>query len=265
MKLAVVIGDPIAHSRSPAMLNAAFAASGIDAVMVPLQIAAADLPATIAGFRAMRILGASVTIPHKVNVAALCDELDAAARAIGAVNCLQLAGGRLVGHNTDAGGFVDGLREAGFDPAGKRVVVLGAGGAARAVVHGLAAATAPGEATVTVVARRPAETTWIRCRPWHELPAVLADADLLVDATSIGLNDDAPHGIPLAALPPHAWVATLIYHRETALLRDASSRGLATHDGRAMLVGQGARAFTLWTGRPAPRDVMLTALNAALA
>ena len=149
--MAAVLGWPIDHTRSPALLNAVFTAAHIDAVMVPIGVAPEHLAAVVAALRAMKAVGASVTIPHKLAVAALCDELSPAAKAIGAVNCLQF-GDQLVGHNTDCDGFRDGLAAAGFDAKGKHVVLLGAGGAARAVAYGLAEARA-----LEVVARRPAE------------------------------------------------------------------------------------------------------------
>ncbi|MCX5746237.1 MAG: hypothetical protein NT062_27485 [Proteobacteria bacterium] len=159
-RLAAVLGFPIAHSRSPAMHNAAFAQLGIDAVMLPFAIAPGDLVDAIHGLRAMRALGASVTIPHKVDAVDACDALSDDARAIGAVNCLQFDGARIVGHNTDAGGFVDGLRAAGFEPTGKRVVILGGGGAARAIAHGVGAAD--------VVVRRPDAVAWTTARAWTD-------------------------------------------------------------------------------------------------
>ena len=241
-----VIGFPVAHSKSPAMMAAAFRATGIAGEMIAHAIAPEDLATEIAVLRT-RLAGASVTIPHKLAVVALCDHVTDDARAIGAVNCLQFTSGKIVGHNTDSGGFVDGLRRAGFDPAGKRTVILGAGGAARAIAHGI-----PGAIVVT------------RAR-WGELATLFADADLVVDATPVGLDDREPHGLPLDALPHTAVVASLIYHRRPAILRDAEARGLATHDGAAMLVHQGARAFTIWTGRPAPVDAMEQALHAAIA
>ena len=131
-RIAAVLGWPVEHTRSPAMLNAAFAADQIDAVLVPIGVPPDGLSTVVAALRAMRVVGASVTVPHKVAVAALCDELSAEAKAIGAVNCLQLDGDRLVGHNTDAPGFLDGLLAAGFALRGTRCRRLGAGGAARA-------------------------------------------------------------------------------------------------------------------------------------
>jgi shikimate dehydrogenase len=249
------------------MINAAFAAAGIDAVMVPIGVPPEGFAAVVAGLRAMPALGASVTVPHKLAAAAACDELSAAAREIGAVNCLQLDGGRLVGHNTDAGGFVDGLTAAGFAPHGARAILLGAGGAARAVAHGLREAGA----AVGVIARSPERVAWAPARPWtgEALREELAGADLVVDCTPAGLgggDDEATFvdGLPLDANGGAAWVATLVYHRRTILLERASARGHSTVDGRAMLVHQGARAFAIWTGRPAPVEAMARALDEAL-
>lgn len=265
-RVAAVIGWPVEHSRSPQMLNAAFAAAQLDAVMVPLAVEPDALPRAIAGLRAMRVLGASVTVPHKLAAAALCDELSPAARVIGAANCLQLDGDRLIGHNTDAEGFTDGLAAAGFARRSTRAILLGAGGAARAVAYGLRAAGA-----IEVIARRPEQVGWALAWPWTEdhLRDAFARADLVVDCTSTGLDPDGEaafvDGLPLDALRPSAWVATLVYHREPLLLSRARARGHATLDGRAMLVHQGARAFSIWTGAPAPVDTMARALDAALA
>jgi len=265
-RLAAVLGWPITHSRSPVMLDAAFAATGLDARLVPVGVPPAELPAVVAELRALPMLGASVTMPHKLAVAALCDDLTPAARAIGAVNCLALEDGRLVGHNTDAAGFADGLAAAGYARPDGHVVLLGAGGAARAVAYGLAGAGA-----VEVIARRPDAVAWPRALPWTDaqLRASFARAALVVDCTSAGFAPDTDAafvaGLPLEALAADAWVATLVYHRRTALLGRAHAAGHATLDGRPMLVHQGAHAFTRWTGLPAPVDVMAAALDASLA
>jgi shikimate dehydrogenase len=263
-RLAAVIGWPVEHSRSPQLLNAAFAAAGIDAVMVPLAVPPERFADAVAGLRAMRALGASVTVPHKLAAASVCDELAPAARAIGAVNCLHLDEDRLVGHNTDEGGFTDGLIAAGFDLRGARALVLGAGGAARAVAYGLRGARA-----VEVVARRADSISWAPAWPWtaEHLRDTFARADLVVDCTSSALGTDEAafvDALPLEALQPRTWVATLVYHRPTILLERAKARGHSTVDGRAMLVHQGARSFSLWTGHPAPIDVMTRALDDSL-
>ncbi len=266
-RIAAVLGWPIEHSRSPQLHNAAFGHLGIDAVLVPIAVAPEHLGVVVSALRAAHVLGASVTVPHKLAVAAMCDDLDAAARAIGAVNCLQLVDGRWIGHNTDAAGFADGLVEAGFDLKGKRCVLLGAGGAARAVAYGLREARA-----IEVVARRPSDVGWAPAWPWidEHVRDAFSRADLVVDCTPVGLAPGAEEDAWLAALPldalrPDAWIATLVYHRATRLVSAATGRGHRTLDGRAMLVHQAARAFELWTGTQAPLDVMAAALVADLA
>jgi shikimate dehydrogenase len=266
-RVAAVIGWPVEHSRSPQMFAAAASASGLDAVMIPIGVPPEALAQIIGALRAMRALGASVTVPHKLAVAALCDELSPAAHEIGAVNCLRFDGDRLVGHNTDCHGFTDSLVAAGFAPQGKRCVILGAGGAARAVAHGLRAVAA---SAVEVIARSPHEVSWTAARPWttDELRGCFARADLVVDATPMALaaGDAATtDALPLDALPGGAWVSTLVYHRRAALIERASQRGHSTLDGRGMLVHQGARAFALWTGAAPPIEAMRSALDAALA
>jgi shikimate dehydrogenase len=264
-KLAAVLGFPVEHSRSPAMLNAAFVADKIDAVMVPIGVEPAGLAAVVAGLRAANALGVSVTIPHKLAVAKLCDELSPEAKAIGAVNCLQL-GEQIVGHNTDCAGFLDALVAAGCELRGKRVILLGAGGAARAVAYAVREAGA-----IEVVARKPNEVGWAQAWPWtaEHLRECFARADLVVDCTSACMDPASDltftESLPLDALRAGAWFATLIYHRSTSLLERVNSLGYSTLDGRSMLVHQGARAFTIWTGMPAPVAVMARALDASLA
>jgi len=233
------------------MINAALRAMGIAAEMQPLAVRPGDLARVIGELRAQAPLGASVTIPHKEALLALCDELAPEVRAIGAANCLEFRDGRVIAHNTDAGGFVDAL---GFSP--RHAVLLGAGGAARAVAYGLSGIH------VDVVARRPAG--WVASHAWSELPHLLARADLLVDCTSAGLDPTAELDVPLHALPETATVATLIYHQRTKLLERAAALGYSTVDGRGMLVHQGARALAIWTGKPAPIDVMSRALDESL-
>lgn len=256
-RVAAVIGWPVDHSRSPALHNAAFAALGIDAVFVALPVRPADLAAALRGMAALGFLGASVTVPHKEACLALCDRLDAAADAVGAVNCIAFAGDALVGHNTDAAGFVDALAsELGREARGVRAVLLGAGGAARAVAHGL---TEAGAGEVVVVARR--APAWCAARGWDELAGLLPACDLLIDCTSAALGGEPyPAPVPVAALPAGAAVASLMYGRPIPLLEQARARGLASMDGAGMLVHQGARAFAIWTGRPAPIDAMRAAL-----
>jgi shikimate dehydrogenase len=257
VRTSAVIGWPVEHSKSPAMLNAAFVATGIAAEMIKVGVPPEHFAAKLAELRALPMLGASVTTPHKLAAHDLSDELSPAARAIGAVNCLQLTGVKLVGHNTDAPGFVDAVTAAGIELAGAHVVLLGAGGAARAVAYGCRQVGAH----VEVAARTPANVAWTAAAPWSALAGLFSRAQLVVDCTSSGLGDDALD-VPLDALPTAATVATLVYHARTDLIERASERGHSTLDGAAMLLHQGARAFTLWTGVPAPLDVMAAALRA---
>ena len=268
-RVTAVIGWPVEHSRSPQMFEAAFAATGIDAVMIPIGVAHESLALVVGALRAMRALGASVTLPHKLAAAALCDELSPSAREIGAANCLRVEGGRLFGHNTDCHGFTDALAAAGLAPGGLRCALLGAGGAARAVAHGLELA---GAGPIDVLARGPERVTWTAAQPWtaDALRAAFARADLVIDTTPVGLADSPADlatvdALPLDALRPGAWVATLVYHRRTRLLERAAAHGHPTLDGRGMLVHQGARAFAIFTGAPPPVEAMQRALGAALA
>ncbi len=264
MKTAAVLGWPVEHSKSPAMMNAAFAACGIDAEMIRIGIPPDQLAAKIVELRALPILGASVTVPHKLAAHDLCDELSPAARAIGAVNCLELRDRILIGHNTDAAGFVDAALAAGMHLGNSRVVLLGAGGAARAVAYGCRDAGAQ----VEVVARSPEACTWTRTRPWSALDALFTATDLVVDCTSAGLDRvrdaELVATIPFAALAHRAWVATLVYHAKTIFIERAAALGHSTFDGSEMLVYQGARAFTLWTGVAAPIEAMRAALSSTV-
>ncbi len=239
-------------------MNAAFAAVGLDAEMIAMPVPPERIATALAGLRKLPMLGASVTVPHKLAVIASCARLSPEAHAIGAVNCLALEGDNLIGHNTDCGGFVDAV--GGLD--GARVVLLGAGGAARAVAHGASEAGA----IVDVIARTPA--TWTTSRPWADLRDAFARADLVVDCTPTGLDPELDAEftaqLPLDVLAPSARVATLVYHRRTNLIERASARGHSTIDGRAMLVHQAARAFTIWTHLPAPLEVMSRALDESL-
>jgi len=266
-RVAAVIGWPVEHSRSPQMFEAAFAEAGLDAVMIPIGVPPESFAQVVGALRAMRAYGACVTVPHKLAAAVLCDELSEAARGVGAVNCLHVVGGYLVGHNTDCHGFTDGLVAAGLPPEGKRCVILGAGGAARAVAYGLRIADA---AAIDVIARRPQRVAWTTARPWTtvDLRSSFARADLVIDATTVGLDDadtDALDALPLDALRKDAWVATLVYHRRTVLLERAAALGHSTVDGRGMLLHQGARAFAIWTGALPPIQAMARALDASIA
>ena len=275
-KRVVLIGHPVAHSLSGAMQQAAFDSLGIDASYELWDRAPIALADAIAELRTDDFLGANVTIPHKERVVPQVDRLTEEAHATGAVNTLTKEGRKLVGHNTDVPGFTVALDTlVGRQKLPRHAVVLGAGGGARAVVYGL---IRQGFQRVIVFNRhlhraesmvkhfgKSASHMDLRAMPWHEsiIEAELSKTKLLVNATSIGLNaDESP--VPAEILTPELLVLDLIY-AQTRLLREAAAAGCTTSDGETMLLHQGAAAFTLWTGQPAPLEVMGAALKAARA
>jgi len=268
-RLAGVIGWPIAHSLSPPMQEAAFAALALDWRFDAFAVEPARLAEAVAGAGALGFVGLNVTVPHKEAVLAFCDA-DAEARAVGAVNTLVYSTGseggrRPRGLNTDLHGFRMLLAEAGVDPRGARAVLLGAGGAARAVARVLL----DGGAALTVVSRSSRAIAFADRPPiahlaWEPQPLAnaLAAADLLVDATTRGL--DPGSRLDLAPLPAGAAVLDLAVRPSTPLVDEARARGLRAATGEAMLVHQGARALEAWCGKPAPVETMRAALAAAL-
>lgn len=261
-RLAGVIGWPVRHSRSPDLHNAAYRALGLDWLYVALPVPPGAVGAALGGMRALGIEGLSVTMPHKGAAAAAVDTCTADAAALGAVNSIRRDGDRLIGDNTDGGGYLDSLRAAGVDPSGMRCVVLGAGGAARAVVRALAGA---GAESVVVVARHPGRAAVAAALAGEAGATGDADdvctADLLVNATPLGMGDDTTLAADPAVLADHAVISDLVYHpRRTPLLAAAEARGLRTVGGIGMLVHQAARQVEAWTGRPAPVDVMAAAV-----
>ncbi len=267
----VLIGHPLGHSVSPAFQNAAFAASGIDARYALADVPPEDVERTVASLRTDAMLGANVTVPYKRDVIPFLNALSDDARALGAVNTIVNHAGRLSGLNTDVPGFAADLRAHDVVMQGRVVVLLGAGGAARAVA---AALTAMGVGHLAIANRSIARAREITdqyptvCTAYtlgsDALHDILPGAALLVNATSVGLHGDATplDDAALALLPPAAVVYDLIY-RPTALLRYAAERGYRTIDGLGMLVHQGALAWEAWTGQPAPINVMWVAARAA--
>ncbi len=272
-RLAIVIGAPVRHSLSPVIHNAAFAACGLDWVFLACEVPEGKVPEALLGAQALGVEGLSVTMPHKATVAASVDELSDTANLLGAVNCVARAGEHLVGHNTDGAGFLDALSaEAGWEPAGARCVVLGAGGAAKAVVLALASAGAT-EVAVLNRTREHAETAAALAGEQGRLAeaAELGDFDLIVNATPVGMTGHSGALMPLEPdllhfLRPDQLLVDLIYEpQETALLAAARERGLTAFNGVPMLVHQAARAFELWTGTEAPTEAMEAATTEALA
>ena len=263
-----VIGHPIAHSHSPAMLNAAFFATGINSVYLAFDVT--DLPSAIAGIRALNIRGIAVTIPHKVTVMDLLDEIDDTASRIGAVNTITNNNGKLTGTNTDAHGAITALEEHTGNLKGADIVILGAGGAARAVAHG----AAQKGATIHILNRTASKgealaaeinATFHPLSQLHKTPQTIP-YDILINTTSVGMHpdfNDSP--IPPEALLPGTYIMDIIYNPlKTRLLHDAETRNCKTIDGLSMFVHQGARQFTLWTGQSPPTQQMRNTVHQQL-
>ncbi len=265
-----VIGDPIEHTMSPVMHNAAFEKLGLDYLYIPFRVKKEEVGKAIEGMKALNIRGLNVTIPHKVAVIPFLDELDPLAEKLGAVNTIVNNNGVLKGYNTDAAGFLQALLEKGVEPRGKNVVVLGAGGASRAISFILAERGAN-----LVILNRLLELDWaeelagkiskffkkeVKALELVEenLAAVLEKADILVNATSVGMNPDTAE-TPVASdlLKPGLIVFDVVYNPiKTRLLIEAEQAGAKTIGGLDMLVWQGALAFEQWTGLKAPVEVM---------
>ncbi|MCK8488070.1 shikimate dehydrogenase [Paenibacillus sp. MBLB2552] len=265
-----VIGDPIQHSKSPVMHTAALEACGLAGAYLPFHVKGNRLEEAIRGIRALGFRGINVTVPHKVEVMNYLDRIDEGARLIGAVNTIVNDDGVLTGYNTDGIGFIRSLKEeAAPDLRGKRVLVLGSGGAARGIVYAL---LQEGPGLVTI-ANRTTEKARELANEWahlgrltgcgmEELDAILAEVDLIINTTSVGMH---PHvgDCPLDSrqIPEGIVVSDLIYNPlKTELLQQAEVRGCTIHSGLGMFIYQGAYAFEHWTGRSAPVEAMRAAV-----
>ncbi len=277
-ELVGVLGYPVAENPTCVMQEAAFDELGLEWSYLTIEVKPEDLPDAMRGVRAFGMKGINLTIPHKVAVIPLLDEISPDAAQIGAVNTVRRVGDRLIGENTDGKGFLRGVREdAGIDPSGKRVVILGAGGAARAIGVELALAGAAqltivnrtverGEALVADLKARTGANAHFE--PWVGPYPVGWEADILVNATSIGLfpDVDAMPPVDRAVALPDLLVCDVVPNPpETRLIRTARAQGLKTLTGLPMLVYQGAIGFEMWTGRKAPEAVMKRALEEAFA
>jgi len=272
-RLAAVIGSPVRHSLSPRLHNAAFEATGLDWTYVAFEVPASGLRDALVGMRALGIAGLSVTTPHKDEAAELVDDLTPTAARLGAVNCIVNVEGALVGHNTDGEGFVRSLAAgSGFSPAGRRCVVLGAGGAARSLVLALADAGADEVVVVNrTVERAERAAALAGDRGRVVAPALadsdLSDADLVVNATSVGMEGVDAHGTPCDPAVFHEGqiVVDLVYRPlVTNWIVEASARGAWVANGVPMLAHQAAVQFEIWTGTTAPMDVMMAAVADSL-
>jgi len=273
-----IIGNPVRHSLSPCMQEAALRRLGLDARYLAFEISPGEVRDVLRALAPLGFWGINVTIPYKERVLRLLDELRPPAAEIGAVNTIVVSGGRLVGHNTDADGFRMALeREGRLDPHGRRVLLVGAGGAARAVAYACLA----GGCGPLLIANRTAARARSLCRALRsnfprasvavvspaaaDFSAIAAGSALIVNTTPLGGRPGDPLPVPAEGLRRGQVVMDIVYRpRATPLLAAASGAGARCVDGLAMLLYQGALAFSLWTGREAPLPAMRRALAAAL-
>ena len=271
-----IIGDPIEHSMSPVMHNAAFEVLGLDYAYLPFRVRREELPEAIAGIRALNLVGLNVTLPHKVSVIPLLDKLDPLAERMGAVNTIVNESGGLAGYNTDAPGFLQALLSKGIEPEGRKIVILGAGGAAKGISFILAEAGANlvilnrtlsrAEELASQIAQYYHKKLEAMALSEENLSKALNGADVLVNTTSMGMVpgvDQTP--VPAKLLKSDMTVFDIVYNPlETRLLREAKAVGARTIDGLDMLVWQGVLAFEKFTGQKAPFEIMKGAAIKAL-
>jgi len=270
-RVVAILGDPVEHSRSPRMHNAAFAGLDLDYVYVPLRVAPADLGRALAGVRALGFAGLNVTVPHKERILPLLDRLSPAAAAIGAVNTVVRDGEDLVGHNTDAEGFLRALAKLGFRPRGKAVVLLGAGGSARAAAWALVHSRV-GRLTIlnrnvaraSALARKLSSPGRVEAGPLAaaERPEVVGEADLIVNCTTLGLDGTSTPAVAIRLTRESCRFYDVVYGaRPTPFVQAARRQRRRASDGLGMLVEQAGLAFRLWTRRKPPLDAMARALR----
>lgn len=276
IKLFALIGDPIEQSLSPAMHNAAFRALGLNCAYVALRVPERFLTDAIGGIRALGIAGFNVTIPHKIDIVGLLDELDESASLVGAVNTVKNDRGKLIGFNTDGEGALRALEGRIRSVEGKKVVLLGAGGAARAIAFSLARAdsrltianrTIPrARALASTIEQKLGMNVEVVSLNRAKLAEVLRDADALINATSVGMYPRANQTLVSASMMHRGLVVNDIVYEplRTRLLREARRAGARTIGGLGMLVHQGALAFEIWTGKRAPIKVMEAAAKRQL-
>jgi shikimate dehydrogenase len=263
-----VIGDPIEHTLSPVMQNAAFAASKLDCVFLAFNVKPEEVGKAMEGVRALGISGLNVTMPHKNAILSLLDEVDQTAESLKAVNTVKNEDGKLFGFNTDGVGAMAALRENGVEIKGKKIMLLGAGGAARAI--GFALAEQAGELSILNRSIQPAaELADLLYKKFNSkvfaytlssltVKGNLVDADLLINATSVGMKpNDCETLVSPRMLKPDLVVMDLVYDPiETKLVKNAKAAGAKVVSGVEMLIYQGAASFEIWTGEKAPVEVM---------
>lgn len=271
-KLYGIFGYPVEHTFSPGMHNAAFEKLRMDACYVPFAVRPDDLGEAAKALIPLGLCGLNVTVPHKEKIIASLDELSVEAKLIGAVNTIEIKEGKLIGHNTDGRGFLRSLRDnAGFNPKGKRILIIGSGGAARAVGFSLALAGA-GKIVFTDLdaAKADALVSDIRTKTGRDVESMAgtsaanyaAAADCLINATPLGLKKTDPLPLGGEFIVKNHLVCDLVYNpAETAFLKAAKKRGAKRLPGIGMLLYQGVIAFEIWTGKKAPVSIMKNALS----
>ena len=269
-QIAGVVGEPVAHSLSPSLMSAWIEAAGLNAVYTPYRVASDQAEVFFRALAATNCAGLNVTLPHKQTALAVSDEASAAARAIGAANLLTFHNGRIHADNTDAAGFLNALKARQVDPSRGPVLVLGAGGAARAILYALVEGGAP-EIRLSNRSRANARAIADDLAPgaqiydWDRRNDALAGAALVVNATSLGLSGSEDLVFDWSRAPADAVVADSVYKPlETGFLRDAAARGLKTIHGLGMLIGQARPSFEAFYGAPPPESVEAEALLLAL-
>ena len=261
-----VIGNPVKHSLSPVILNAAFREAKINWVYTAFETPEEKLADAIGGIRALGIAGLSVTMPHKAKVCSLLDEISDSAKSLGAVNCIVNDAGNLKGHNTDGDGFLDAVKhDAGLDVAGKKILVIGSGGSARSIIYSLGKAEAREIAVINRTKNKALDALELagsvgRYVEENEISKVVSEADLVINATPVGMSDtEGTSSFPLEPnlLTKGQLAVDLIYHPiSTPWMEELRDREVEVHGGLSMLIFQAAKAFKLWTGKDAPVEAM---------
>ena len=276
IKIYLLIGDPVEQSLSPPIHNAAFKALGLNSVYIALRVPKPMLARVMTGVRAMDIAGLNITVPHKITIIDMIDKIEESAKLVGAMNTIKNVKGKLVGFNTDGEGALQALEQKTGKLTGKKVVLLGAGGAARAIAFSLAKVGAEISIANRTVSRARVLASAIEKRfgvsvkslglSRSELTKVIKQADVLINATTIGMHPNVGQTLVTADMMHRGLVVNDIVYKplETRLLREAKRAGAKTVDGLGMLVHQGALSFEIWTGKQAPIKVMEAATRREL-
>jgi len=275
VKVVGIYGYPIKHSLSPVMHNAAFKALKLDFIYLPFAVKPEDLEIAVKTIRVLGLKGMNVTVPHKEKVMKYLDTLDSSASEVHAVNTISNQNGKLIGYNTDGIGFLKSLKGK-FNSRGKKVVLLGAGGAGKAIADALAKSKVSSLTIIDPNKEKAKETallvekmckvSGVKCKLTvnGQLSTVNSDVVLLINATPLGMRPNDPLPVNLKYLHKDLFVYDIVYNRETELLKEAKRIGAKTLSGLEMLIYQGAEAFRIWTGREAPIEVMREAVATAL-